>query len=116
MPGQAPARDLRMNLVPYPDTIRVKIDDEIKSIVPEYLEKRKKECVLICRLLEAEAFSEIRILGHRMKGTGGSYGFEDISEIGEEIEEAALATDKEAISKSLRQLTSYLERVVVEYI
>jgi HPt (histidine-containing phosphotransfer) domain-containing protein len=105
-----------MSIAQYPDIIRVEIDSEVKSIVPEYLENRKKECELISRLLEAEAFSEIRKLGHRMKGTGGSYGFDDISEIGEVIEEAALATDKEAISKSLRQLTSYLERVVVEYV
>ncbi len=98
------------------DTITVEIDSEVQSIVPEFLENRKKDCLLIGRLLERNSFSEIRTLGHRMKGAGGSYGFDDISEIGEVIEEAALAADKKSISSAVLQLSNYLERVVVVYV
>lgn len=100
----------------YPSKIKVEIDSEVQSIVPEFLENRKKDCLLIRSLLDENSFDEIRTLGHRMKGAGGSYGFDDISEIGEVIENSALAADKDAISSSLLQLSVYLERVVVEYI
>ena len=105
-----------MSVSEHPDTITVEVDSEVKSIVPQYLENRKKDCLMICSLLEGEAFSEICTLGHRMKGTGGSYGFDDISEIGEVIEEAAMATDRETISSAIRKLSDYLERVAVVYV
>ncbi|OGU18352.1 MAG: hypothetical protein A2076_05325 [Geobacteraceae bacterium GWC2_53_11] len=105
-----------MNATPYPDIIAVEIDSEVESIVPEFLENRKKDCATISNLLERDAFSEVRILGHRMKGAGGSYGFDDISEIGEIIEEAAMGGDKQTIASAVLRLSDYLERVVVEYV
>ena len=105
-----------MMVTPHPDAITVEIDSEVQSIVPEFLENRKKDCLLIGTLLEAHAFSEIRTLGHRMKGAGGSYGFDRISEIGEAIENASLAADKDTIGSSVLQLAEYLERVVVVYV
>jgi len=105
-----------MSATEHQDTITVEVDSEVQSIVPEFLENRKKDCLMICRLLEGEAYSEISSMGHRMKGSGGSYGFDDISEIGVVIEEAALATDRETISSAVRKLSDYLERVTVVYV
>ena len=105
-----------MAVTPYLDTIIVEVDSEVQSIVPEFLENRKKDCLTISTLLEVEAFSEIRTLGHRMKGAGGSFGFDDITAIGEVIEEASLASDKESISSAVRQLRDYLERITVVYV
>lgn len=105
-----------MNAAPYPDTITIEVDNEVQSIVPEFLENRKKDCLLIGGLLENDSFSEIRTLGHRMKGSGGSYGFDDISVIGEVIENAALAGDKTTIGNAVAQLSRYLARVFVVYV
>lgn len=105
-----------MNEAPYPDTIIVEIDREVQSIVPEFLANRRKDCRTISGLLERDAFSEVRTLGHRMKGAGGSYGFDDISVLGEIIEEAALGGDKKTITRALQRLSDYLERVAVEYV
>ncbi len=99
-----------------PPSFTVEIDREIESIVPEFLEKRAEDCRLVDEMLEREAFSEIRALGHRMKGAGGSYGFDDVSKLGEIIEDAALAGDKSAISKAVLELAEYLARVNVVYV
>ena len=98
------------------DVITVEIDSELQSIVPEFLENRKADCRLIDSLLNNDSFSEIRTLGHRMKGAGGSYGFDEISVIGEIIEEASLAGDKETIAGAVMRLSDYLERISVVYI
>ena len=105
-----------MSVTPDLETIAVEIDVEVQSLVPEFLENREKDGLLIARLLEGEDFSEIRTLGHRMKGAGGSFGFDEISEIGEVIEKAALAADKETISNQILRLSDYLKRVVVVYV
>ena len=97
-------------------TIKVEIDSEIRSIIPEFLSNRKKDCLLIVELLNERAFDAIRVLGHRMKGAGGSFGFDDISCIGEVIELAAMAGDGEGISQSVAKLSQYLERVRVIYV
>lgn len=105
-----------MNATPYPETFTVEVDSEVQSIVPEFIENRKKDCRNIGLLLERDAFSEVRTLGHRMKGAGGSYGFDDISVLGEIIEEAAMGGDKQTITRAVLRLSDYLERVVVEYV
>ena len=94
----------------------VEIDSELEPIVPEFLENRKKDCLTILNLLDTDSFSEIRTLGHRMKGAGGSYGFDEISEIGEAIEDAALNGDKGIIRNCIARLSVYLEHVVAVYV
>jgi HPt (histidine-containing phosphotransfer) domain-containing protein len=94
----------------------VEIENELRPIVPEFLEKRRGDCSQILQYIEQSNFLEIRTLGHRMKGAGGSYGFDEISEIGEIIENAALATDSGTIRSEIRRLSDYLERVEVVYV
>lgn len=98
------------------EQIIIEIDCELEPIVPEFLENRRLDCAKIITLLDSRSFSEILTLGHRMKGAGGSYGFDEISEIGENIEEAALAESHEPIIQAVNQLAAYLDRVVVTYV
>jgi chemotaxis protein histidine kinase CheA len=96
--------------------IRVEIDQELVSIVPDYLENRRSDCFLIERLLEEGCLAEIQSLAHRMKGSGGSYGFDVISEIGEVLERAALVPDANVIRSAVEQLKIYLSCIEVSYI
>jgi hypothetical protein len=48
-----------------------------------------------------------------MKGTGRSYGFPDLTEIGASLERSAKHRDKDAIDKQLLRLSNYLESVRV---
>ena len=105
-----------MNNIEQTDDFTVEVDSILESIVPEFLGNRKKDCELIRQLLGKEAFNEIRTLGHRMKGAGGSYGFDLISEIGEIVENAALKGDHETIRIQIKRLADYLERVSVVYV
>jgi len=58
----------------------------------------------------------IRILGHTMKGSGGGYGFDRITEIGRQLEEAAKAGNKEAIITGAAELERFLTMVRIEYV
>jgi len=84
--------------------------DDIEELIPEYLEKRRMD-VLACRVaLEAEDFAAIRRLGHNMKGTGSGYGFPELTELGGEIEAAALRSDASALMDQLQRFADYVER------
>lgn len=96
--------------------ILVEIDEELKSIVPAFLESRFQDCSTITRHLETGFMDEIKTLGHRMKGAGGSYGFDEISELGEMIENGATASDTRLIQEAVTRLDRYLSRVTVEYV
>lgn len=98
------------------DIVVIEVDHDLEAITPEFLENRAKDCQLIEQLLQTAAFSDIRTIGHRMKGAGGSYGFDEISELGEIIEEAALISDSEAICNAIRRLSDYLQRITVVYV
>ncbi|MFH1026572.1 MAG: Hpt domain-containing protein [Pseudomonadota bacterium] len=98
------------------DKFTVEIDDVLRPIVPDFLGSRSNDCILIQQLLGEGDYDQIRLLAHRMKGTGGSYGFDAISEIGEIIETASLAADRETIRTQIQRLEDYLERVSVVYV
>ena len=55
-------------------------------------------------------------IGHSMRGSGGGYGFDLISEIGAAIEKSANANQKESVLSNLVKLIDYLERVECKYV
>lgn len=97
------------------DRILVRADVLFKDLVPGFLNNRRKDVISIHEALETGNFEAIRILGHRLMGDGGSYGFDAISEIGAALEQAATNQDSEKIRRSAGELSDYVERVEVVY-
>ncbi len=56
-----------------------------------------------------------RYLGHSMKGCGGGYGFNALSELGEILEQGAQNRNSEAITNAVNDLQAYLEQVEIIY-
>jgi HPt (histidine-containing phosphotransfer) domain-containing protein len=96
--------------------ILVTIERELISVVSVYLESRRRDCAEIECLLGSGDMQGIQFIGHRMKGSGGSFGFDEISRIGEALELAAQASDTVAARSAVARLEGYLARVVVEYL
>lgn len=96
--------------------IIVKIDQEMEAIVPMYLNKKQQELESVEQLLKDEDFAQIEVIGHRIKGSGASYGFPDLTELGFAMEMAARDKDNKAIQASLQKIRSYLSRIQIQYI
>lgn len=96
------------------EPIYVRVDAEIASLVPGYLENRRKDVTLVLQAVDQGDFETARILGHSMKGSGGGYGFDTITEIGHGIETAAKTHDSDTIRHHVAALSVYLARVRVE--
>ena len=93
------------------EKIVISIDPDLEDLIPGFLDNRAKDVGSITHLLTKGDLDAIRILGHSMKGAGGGYGFDFITEIGDTIERASLAGDVDVISDANDRLADYLNRV-----
>jgi HPt (histidine-containing phosphotransfer) domain-containing protein len=96
--------------------VPVEIDRELMPIIDVYLERRWRDCVEIERMLLSGCMDSIAFLAHQLKGSGGSFGFDEISEIGEALGQAALEPDEDRIREAVGRLERYLACVTVEYV
>lgn len=97
------------------DRIVVQVDPDIEELIPEFLQRRHTDIAAISDALKKGDYETIRILGHSMKGSGGGYGFDAISDIGRRLEQAAKDKHLEEIHKQTKALSDYLERLEVTY-
>jgi HPt (histidine-containing phosphotransfer) domain-containing protein len=95
--------------------ISVRVDAEIADLIPGFLENRHKDVETLREALAKSDYEAIRILGHTMKGAGGGYGFDGITDMGRSLENAAKEREAEEIRRWVDELRSYLECVEVIY-
>ncbi len=93
--------------------IIIKIDPDIEDLIPGFLQNRRNDIKKIQEALTIGDYETIRILGHSMKGSGGGYGFDYISEIGLYLEQFAKKKIYKKIPDLLYKLENYLNNVVV---
>ncbi|KAB8029066.1 Hpt domain-containing protein [Fluviispira multicolorata] len=91
------------------------LDKDFEEIIPEFLIKRKTDIVIIQKALEDGDYSLVESLGHKLKGTCGSYGFKDLSEIGKKIEDAAKVRKEETIIKLIEKIENYLANIDIKF-
>ena len=97
------------------NTITLYIDQELEEIIPGFLENRRGDVQTIETALQENNLSQIQMIGHRLKGDGGGYGFDAISAIGAALEQAAAREDRPAIRRHTAELIDFLARVFVVY-
>ena len=93
----------------------VPANPQIAERVPTFLGNRWKDLVTMRDALKRHDLVTVGRLGHNMRGTGSSYGFQAISDIGLAIEEEAERGDSRATRHWVRELETYLERVASAY-
>ena len=91
----------------------VEVDPIIARRVPTFLANRRNDIRVVLEAIDHGGFDSIRRVGHNLKGSGASYGFQPISDIGKVLEEAALASDADAIRRAIADLSRYLDQVQV---
>lgn len=93
------------------ETIIVHIDPDLEDLIPGFLANRQRDVASLQALVDQRDYPAIRLIGHSMKGAGGGYGFDPITEVGDQLEIAALQADDDAIRRLTAQLADYLARV-----
>jgi HPt (histidine-containing phosphotransfer) domain-containing protein len=89
------------------------VDARLRSVVPGYLESRRRDVRSILDALERSDYETIRELGHKMNGTGSSYGFSRVTQLGAAVESAAKEQNSAEIRSRIMDLSRYLDAVKV---
>ena len=97
------------------NALTLHIDPGLEEIVPGFLENRRRDVQTLETALQQNDLNTIRVIGHRMKGDGGGYGFDVISTIGDGMERSAAREDRDAIRRHIAELIDFLARVTVVY-
>ena len=95
------------------DTILVRAEPKFADLIPVFLQNCRKNVIAVLDALDRGDFETVEILGHGMRGAGGSYGFEAITDIGTALEQAAESADTDASRKWVGELSRYLDRVEI---
>ena len=97
------------------EEVIVYVDSDLEDLVPEFIENRHEDIEKINECLDNEEIAEIQRLGHSMKGSGGGYGFHEITKLGGELEQAAKRGDKDEIDQLNKKLAQYLKVIKIVY-
>ena len=95
--------------------ILVRANPKFADLIPGFLEHRRLNVIVMQDALDRGDFETVAMLGHGMRGAGGSYGFPAITDIGAALEQAAASVDNAVSRKWIAELSSYLDRVEVTF-
>ena len=84
-------------------------DEEWAEMQEMYINHTFKELKAIRENINSTTFDSLRTFGHNIKGSGGMYGFNEITEMGATIESAAKEEDMDQIKSKLDSLEIFLK-------
>ena len=94
----------------------IKIDADLEELFPVYLKSKRDELARIPLLLETGDLDAVRVIGHKMRGSGGGYGLDFLTDLGERMENSASAGDKTALAAQAAELKDFLDSLVIEFV
>ena len=93
--------------------IPVRAHPRFADLIPGFLLNRRQDVIAMLCALDRGDFKTVEDLGHGMKGAGGSWGFQRITDIGAALEQAAGSADNDASRRWVGELSGYLDRVEI---
>ena len=95
------------------DPILMSAKHKFADRIPAYLRSCRQNGITMLDALDRVDFETVAMLGHQMRGSGGAFGFQAITDIGAALEEAAGSADTVASRKWVGELSSFLDRVEI---
>jgi hypothetical protein len=93
------------------DRIHLDVEPSLRELVPGFLANRRKDLEAIGRALHSGNLEAIRAVGHNIRCFSRVYGFDDLTALGEELQQAAADQSTLRIVHAQAQLADYLARI-----
>lgn len=94
----------------------VTVDKDLEDIVPNFMKNRNKDIIELKALLAAEDYSSIEKIAHKVAGSSGGYGFDQLGKIAKEIELKAMSGETGPIPSLIENFQAYVENVQIEFV
>lgn len=91
----------------------MKEDPSYADIVVQFVEGLSKRLATMEEALSTSDFSALQVAAHQLKGSGGGYGYPDLTERAAELEQHAKASLVDQCGEELEELKQLCARVVV---
>jgi HPt (histidine-containing phosphotransfer) domain-containing protein len=96
--------------------ISVTVEAKHRDRATKFLEKRKSDVHEIKDNISKGDYPSIKMLGELIKKSAGTFGLEDLKNLGQSIETAANLKDSGKLKELTTKLGSYLESLDVTYV
>ena len=97
-------------------TYIVKVDASLSDLIPGFLKNRRKDVIMLHEALKKSDFEVVEIVGHRLRGNAGGYGFDELGLLGAQMEIAGQKHDRTGAAKLAIQLADYITHVEIQYV
>jgi CheY-like chemotaxis protein/HPt (histidine-containing phosphotransfer) domain-containing protein len=96
------------------DPILLHVKSVLADRIPAYLQNCRQNVVVMLDALDRVDFETVTSLGHQMRGSGGAFGFQAITDIGAALQEAGESADNDGSRKCVGELSDYLDGIDTE--
>ena len=87
-----------------------------KELIVEFVKSLEEKLSLYENALEKKDFESLGGIGHKLAGSGGTYGFDKISDIGTQIEYSAEDKDFEKLIELKEKLFTEVNGLIEAYL
>ena len=82
--------------------------EELLSAFADSIPQKQDQLRKLHRELQT---AQLQVVAHQLKGTGGGYGFDGLTDVAGELVEACKINDANQVDESLERLLAYMERI-----
>lgn len=93
----------------------VHVDGQLRPLVPRFIENRRSEVPGLREAVARGDREELARVGHALKGTASSFGFDRLAGLGARLEASAKEGDFEEARAAVEEIAGHLDRVEVVY-
>jgi hypothetical protein len=90
-----------------------KVPESIGHLIAPYIAQTKRDAHALVTLLSEQRFEEIRTIAHDLKGSGSTYGFPELTELGRQLTIAADGEDRATAEGVIAQLNTFTRSAAV---
>lgn len=95
---------------------RIEVDEELKDILPGFIENRKKDIADLKSALSNKDFKTIEKIGHRVSGSSGGYGFGELGKIAKEMEMKCKEGKLNEIPTLIKSFEDFMSDITIEFV
>lgn len=90
-------------------------DPEFQELIRSYLDYLMDSLVTFKMNCVNRNYSEIRKFAHNLKGSGGGYGFDDLTQLGSDISLATKSEDAKKLDSLVKELEDLIMKKRAKY-
>lgn len=95
---------------------QIVVESMLESIMPIFLKSISDDLVKLQAAIAANDFAALQALGHKIKGSAGGYGFDQLGAMAKEMEFAAKDQKIEICQEQLNMMIDFMGNYEITYL